>query len=96
MPGSPEDVTGRAPAARLLDHEGNWTPPFEVTETVTCRGADRTWDHRLFGINSLHPGDNLFQAMTFCGKRALEVPGLGSAVTCPKCLDYMAEEGTTA
>lgn len=88
MSGSPEAVTSRA---RLLDHEGNWTPPFEITELITCRGADRTWDHRLFGISSLYPGDNPFQAMTFCGKRALEVPGRSSTVDCPRCLEYMSE-----
>ena len=80
--GLPPKVT-----ARLLDHEGNWTPPFPVASLVTCRAADGWWDHKLFG--AVRPGDNPFQAMTFCGKRALEVPGHGGLVNCPKCTQYM-------
>lgn len=80
------------PTARLLDHTGNWTPPFPVGEIITCRGADGCWDHKLFGSSQVRPGDNAFQALTFCGNRALEVPGRGSEVTCPTCLEYIAED----
>jgi hypothetical protein len=80
------------PAARLLDHQGEWTPPFEITPLVTCRAADQLWDHRLFGISSLHPGDNAFQARTYCGARALRIPGDRAEVGCPRCLEYLAED----
>jgi hypothetical protein len=80
------------PAARLLDYQGEWTPPFEITDPVTCRAADQLWDHRLFGMSSLQPGDNAFQALTYCGKRALRIPGDGTVITCPRCLAYMAED----
>lgn len=79
------------PMARLLDHTGHWTPPFPVTDVITCRGTDDQWDHKLFGSSQVHPGDNTFQAMTFCGKRALQVPGHGSEVNCPHCLDDTPE-----
>ena len=78
-------------SARLLDHAGNWTPPFDLTgDVITCRAADGRWDHKLFGSGDLHPGNNLWQAMTLCGKRALEIPGHGDT-DCPACLGYMAE-----
>lgn len=80
--------------ARLLDHRGNWTAAFEFTEEepVTCRSHDALWDHRLFASTQLRPGDNLFQAMTFCGSRATFIPGKGGEVDCPKCLDMLQEE----
>lgn len=89
----PPVPSGRMPAAqtaRLLDHEGNWTQVFPLADVITCRGADGIWDHKLFGSSQVHPGDNVFQAMTFCGKRALEVPGKTGIVGCPACLEYMA------
>lgn len=79
--------------ARTLDHAGNWTPEFPLPDDgiVTCRAADGRWDHKLFGSGGLHPGSNLWQAMTLCGRRALEIPGRSGAVNCPGCLECMAE-----
>lgn len=76
--------------ARLLDHEGNWTPPFPVADLITCRAADGLWDHKLFG--SVHPGDNNHQAITLCGKRAMGVPGKTGIVDCPECVECMGAE----
>jgi hypothetical protein len=75
--------------ARLLDYEGNWTAPFTIGSPTTC-GNLTGLTHKLFG--TVHPGDNAFQALTFCGRRALEVPGPGAVIDCPRCLAYIAEE----
>jgi hypothetical protein len=91
MSGSPPADRHMAETAWLLDHRGEWTPPFPVTYIITCRAADRLWDHKLFGSSQVRPGDNPWQAVTLCGRRAVQVPGDGSTVTCPACLEYIYE-----
>jgi hypothetical protein len=60
-----------------LDHRG------EIIEapdgTTTCWGSDRR-NHRLFAPDN----PSLIQAMSLCGRRALELPGRGE-VDCSEC-----------
>lgn len=56
--------------------------PADGSRPTAWRWDDRR-THYMFGTPSSVPS---FQALTLCGKRALEVPGRG-AVDCAECLE---------
>jgi hypothetical protein len=68
-----------------LDHEG---------EIVTAPQSDRPtayrWDDQHNHWVMRPASGQLAQALTLCGKRALEMPGRGE-VDCPDCIE--ADEG---
>jgi hypothetical protein len=72
---------------RWFDHKGGVieaTAPADGSRPTAWRWDDcRT--HHMFGTPSSVPS---FQALTSCGKRALEVPGRGP-VDCPECLEVV-------
>lgn len=72
-----------------LDHNGNiMTGPDDGGPTGYRWDDQRT--HRLMAAR---PGQVL-QAITWCGRRALEVPGRGP-IDCPACLALLAEDAST-
>ncbi len=73
---------------RWFDHQGNVVEapaPPEGQRSTAYRWDDQ-YTHYMFGQAIAVP---MFQAMTLCGKRALEVPGRGE-VTCTECIEAAA------
>lgn len=71
---------------RWFDHNGNVvSAPATDTRPTAYRWDDQR-THWMFGEPSEVPR---FQALTLCGKRALEVPGRGE-VDCSECIDALA------
>lgn len=73
---------------RWFDHRGGIieTPATEPPPTVY--GPYDQLNHWMFGDPSAVA---TFQALTLCGKRALEVPGRG-AVDCPECIEIALDD----
>ncbi len=70
---------------RWFDHQGNIieaSAPPDGARPTAYRGDDQR-THYMFGRATSTP---MFQAMTLCGKRALEVPGRGE-VNCTECIE---------
>jgi hypothetical protein len=72
--------------ARWFDHEGEIVeaPWVDGRQTAYLWTDART--HVVFGEQS---ETAWHQALTLCGKRALEIPGHGD-VDCPECLEALA------
>jgi hypothetical protein len=71
--------TGRL--TQWLNHKGEiMTAPYSDKPTAYRWDDQRT--HRI----SNPPSGQLVQAVTRCGKRALEIPGRGE-VDCPECIE---------
>jgi hypothetical protein len=73
---------------RWFDHKGRIVSAPATTGRPTAYRWDDNWTHWMFGTPS---SEATFQALTLCGKRALEVPGRGQ-VTCPECLALGVDE----
>lgn len=68
-----------------FDHKGNlMTAP--ASEEPTGFGLDR-YTHRLMKPSA----GQVIQAVSWCGRRILEVPGRGE-VDCPECVALLAED----
>jgi len=75
---------------RWFDHNGDViAAPATAAERATAYRWDDRRTHWVFGAPSAVAQA---QAITLCGKRALEVPGRGD-VDCPECIEARSEAG---
>jgi hypothetical protein len=74
---------------RWFDHKGGIIEAPATEGRPTCWRDDGWQAHWMFGSPSSSAS---FQAMTLCGRRALEVPGRGE-VDCPECLEILGDAG---
>ncbi len=71
--------------ARWYDREGEVIEAPWVDGRQTAYRWDDQLNHAVFGEQSEQP---VQQALTLCGKRALEIPGRGE-IDCPGCTEAM-------
>jgi hypothetical protein len=74
---------------RWYDHKGGIIEAPATEGRPTAYRWDDQCTHWMFGQPTSAPS---FQALTLCGKRALEVPGRGE-VNCTECIETLAEAG---
>jgi hypothetical protein len=70
---------------RWFDHNGNVISAPAAEGRPTAYRWDDQRTHAMLGTPSETP---VMQALTLCGKRALEVPGRGE-VDCPECIEVL-------
>lgn len=77
---------------RWFDHEGNVVEAPAAPGRPTAYRWDDQRTHWMLGTPSATP---TIQALTLCGKRALDVPGRG-VVDCPECVEVLRTAGDGA
>lgn len=70
-----------------FDHTGGIVSALATEGRPTAYRWDDQRTHWMFGTPSETP---VMQALTLCGKRALEVPGRGE-VDCEECIEVLGE-----
>lgn len=73
--------------AQWFDHHGEIVEALWMEGRQTAYRWDDQWTHAVFGPQAEVAQ---IQALTLCGKRALEVPGHGD-IDCPECLEALLE-----
>jgi hypothetical protein len=74
---------------RWFDHRGEVVAverPPNGGRLTAYRWDDKR-NHWLFGEPANYSATPFMQALTWCGRRAMEVPGRGE-VDCPECVDF--------